>query len=209
MERITFLEHKLNSINRNLERISMWFMPCLLFQPKEWVHVEYTILCRLYFVSSIQLLICLQKLKGSPKQTKSKKPLLQPSLSSTTSDLKLSSFSSSSSSSNKKKDPLLPRYAWFALFIAYHARRFIKKRQEAYEEDDWFIKHIDARLEYYGVREYEDDFLSVDGSFYGSMSKRDGQQLSKFDLWLDLIRTTAQYLWKDVWQHFYLFRLTV
>lgn len=36
---------------------------------------------------------------------------------------------------------------------------------------------------YYGDREYEDDFLSVDGSFYGSIGgKWSGEELDKFDV---------------------------
>lgn len=67
------------------------------------------------------------------------------------------------------------------MFIAYHARRLTKKRQQSYEED-WFVKSLETRLDQYGVREYEDDFLSVDGSFYGSTSKWTGEELNKFDL---------------------------
>lgn len=103
---------------------------------------------------------------------------VQPQTSTNTS----TNITSNKSSSNQKKSPLFPRYAWFALFILYHARRFIKKRQSNYEED-WFVKSgLDSNLQYYGEKEYEDDFLSVDGSFYGSMSKWNDDEMSKFDI---------------------------
>lgn len=61
----------------------------------------------------------------------------------------------------------------------------MKRRQRTSYEEDWFIKTgLESQLQYYGVREYEDDFLSVDGSFYGStsQSKWDGTELNKFDV---------------------------
>ena len=119
-----------------------------------------------------------QNLKVSSKNSKTNKQQTQPS--STTASSTSETKSSDGSSSSQQKKPLFPRYAWFVAFIAYHARRFLKKRR-AYEED-WFVKSIDTKLEHYGIREYEDDFLSVDGSFYGSTSKWSGEELNKFDL---------------------------
>ena len=70
------------------------------------------------------------------------------------------------------------------MFVVYHVGRFVKKRRKATYEDDWFVRSgLDARLEYYGDQEYEDDFLSVDGSFYGTMSNKwNGEELDKFDV---------------------------
>ena len=117
-----------------------------------------------------------QKLKVAYKKTKTKKQQSQPSSSTTTPG----TMASSSSSSSKKEDHIFPTYVWFVIFIAYHARRFLKKREQTYEED-WLVKQI-ASLEHYGVLEYEDDFLSVDGSFYGSISNWNGEESNKFDV---------------------------
>eukprot|EP00985_Skeletonema_marinoi_P019824 scaffold11499_cov141-Skeletonema_marinoi.AAC.4 len=71
-------------------------------------------------------------------------------------------------------------YAWFALFICYHARNFIKKknRQVLRYGEEFFVKSgLDHKLEY-GL-EYEDDY-SVDTSFYGSIST--SSDFQKFDL---------------------------
>ena len=71
-------------------------------------------------------------------------------------------------------------YAWFALFICYHARNFIKKknRQVLRYGEEFFVKSgLDHKLEY-GL-EYEDDY-SVDTSFYGSISS--SSDFQKFDL---------------------------
>lgn len=77
--------------------------------------------------------------------------------------------------------PLIPKSVWFAIFFLYHIRRCAKRRQPTYEVN-WFVKSVDCRLNHYGVEEYERDFLSVDGSNYGSMSKWNGEELNKFDV---------------------------
>ena len=41
---------------------------------------------------------------------------------------------------------------------------------------------LDSQLQYMGVRKYEEDFLSVDGSMYGSMSQWSGDECDKFDM---------------------------
>ncbi|KAK1739387.1 hypothetical protein QTG54_009930 [Skeletonema marinoi] len=71
-------------------------------------------------------------------------------------------------------------YAWFALFICYHARNFIKKKNRRvlrYGEEFFVKSGLDHKLEY-GL-EYEDDY-SVDTSFYGSIST--SSDFQKFDL---------------------------
>ncbi|KAL9185476.1 hypothetical protein ACHAXT_003253 [Thalassiosira profunda] len=87
-------------------------------------------------------------------------------------------------SSSKKSDPLLPRWAWFSLVVVFNASRFVKKKKrEEIEEEDWFMKSgLDSQLQYMGVRKYEEDFLSVDGSMYGSMSQWSGDECDKFDM---------------------------
>lgn len=130
-----------------------------------------------------------QKLKGSSssKNTKATRRLRsQPS-----SEISASDTTSNSSSTKQKKAPLFPRWAWLAILVlinAKHARRFLKKEDTTYHNDlagdDWFVKSgLDSKLVYYGDREYEDDFLSVDGSFYGSIGgKWSGEELDKFDV---------------------------
>jgi hypothetical protein len=70
-------------------------------------------------------------------------------------------------------------FVWFALFISYHARNLLKrKNRQVRYGDDFFVKTgLDQKLEY-GL-EYEDDY-SVDTSFYGSISS--WSELQKFDL---------------------------
>lgn len=70
-------------------------------------------------------------------------------------------------------------YAWFALFVCYHAKKFLKeKNRQVRYGDDFFVKTgLDHKLEY-GL-EYEDDY-SVDTSFYGSISN--WSEMQKFDL---------------------------
>lgn len=85
------------------------------------------------------------------------------------------------SSTGRKANPLFPKSVWFALFFLYHFRRCAKRRQPSYEVN-WFVKSVDCRLNHYGAEEYERDFLSVDGSNYGSMSKWNGEELNKFDV---------------------------
>ena len=73
-------------------------------------------------------------------------------------------------------------YAWFILFICYHARNLIKRknRQVLRYDEEFFVKNgQDHRSEYGLGLEYEDDY-SVDTSFYGSISK--WNELQKFDL---------------------------
>jgi hypothetical protein len=76
--------------------------------------------------------------------------------------------------------PLFPKAVWFAVFFWYHFRRCMKRRRP--NEVNWFVKSVDCRLNHYGVEDYERDFLSVDGSNYGSMSKWNGEELNKFDV---------------------------
>ena len=72
-------------------------------------------------------------------------------------------------------------YAWFILFICYHARNFIKKknRQVRRRGEEFFVKTSDNKLEY-GLEYEDEDGYSVDSSFYGSISK--WSELQKFDL---------------------------
>ncbi len=76
--------------------------------------------------------------------------------------------------------PLFPKAAWFAVFFWYHFWRCMKRRPKY--EVNWFVKSVDCRLNHYGVEDYERDFLSVDGSNYGSMSKWNGEELNKYDV---------------------------
>mmetsp|Transcript_234 Transcript_234/g.552 ORF Transcript_234/g.552 Transcript_234/m.552 type:complete len:207 (+) Transcript_234:59-679(+) len=96
--------------------------------------------------------------------------------------LRTADNSSTNSKTSKEKAYLFPRYFWFGAFIVYHARRFIKKRREDFEvnyEDDFFMESgLNANLQY-GSLEYEDDFLSVDGSHYGA--HWNGNEFDKFD----------------------------
>mmetsp|Transcript_41891 Transcript_41891/g.87941 ORF Transcript_41891/g.87941 Transcript_41891/m.87941 type:complete len:207 (+) Transcript_41891:276-896(+) len=119
-----------------------------------------------------------KKLKVSSNGTKRAKQESQPS------PRTAFDINAPSSSTGQTRKPLFPRWAWFLMFLVYHARRLLRRREISYYEEDWFVKSgLDARLEYYGDREYEDDFLSVDGSFYGTMSNRwNGEELNKFDV---------------------------
>lgn len=102
-----------------------------------------------------------------------------------------SASTESSTATSKENDPneettKQPRmssfsYAWFILFICYHARNFIKKknRQALRYSEEFFVKTPDHKLEYGLEYEDEDDY-SVDSSFYGSISK--WSELQKFDL---------------------------
>mmetsp|Transcript_21857 Transcript_21857/g.45780 ORF Transcript_21857/g.45780 Transcript_21857/m.45780 type:complete len:205 (-) Transcript_21857:209-823(-) len=118
-----------------------------------------------------------RKLKVSPKNTKRTKLQSQP-LSRVTPG---TNASNSSSSSGQNKSPLFPRWIWYStMFLMYHAGRFMKKRQKTTCEEDWFIRSgLHNRLMY---DEYEDDFLSVDGSMYGTMSRWSGDEIDKFDV---------------------------
>lgn len=73
-------------------------------------------------------------------------------------------------------------YAWFILFICYHARNFIKRKNRKVLRygEEFFVKNAPDHKSEYGLGlEYEDDY-SVDTSFYGSISK--WNELQKFDL---------------------------
>ena len=52
-------------------------------------------------------------------------------------------------------------------------------------DDDFFVKSgLESNLEYglgFGLQELDDDYLSVDRSFYGSMSNWSSDKLDKFD----------------------------
>lgn len=98
----------------------------------------------------------------------------------TTSD-NTTSMAGSATDSISPHRPLFPKSVWFIVFFLYHLRRCAKKRQPTYEVN-WFVKSVDCRLDHYGVEEYERDFLSVDGSNYGSMSKWDGEESNKYDV---------------------------
>ncbi|KAL7551726.1 hypothetical protein ACHAWF_014925 [Thalassiosira exigua] len=114
-----------------------------------------------------------KKRKGALTSRKPRKLKTQPTFQITS-----ESSATNNDSSSQHRAPLFPKGAWFAVFILYRARRFFRRRQTF--EDDWFVKSkLDASLQYYGVREYEEDFLSVDGS-YGSTWN--GEQLNKFDV---------------------------
>lgn len=64
----------------------------------------------------------------------------------------------------------------------YHARRFFKKRSKETYEDDFFVRSgLNDNLEY-GMRVFDDDFLSVDNSFYGSTANWNGEEFDKFDV---------------------------
>jgi len=119
------------------------------------------------------------------------------SSSSTVSNDNNSNISSSSSNKDqKKKAPLFPRWAWFGMFIVFHAQRFIKKiRKRHYSSQPYtgegFYHHKSGSLDdqrflydtsglnsYYGL-EYEDDT-----SKYGSTSQTNwsGDAMDKFDM---------------------------
>lgn len=78
---------------------------------------------------------------------------------------------------------MFPGWFWYGVVLAvYQARRFARKRRVTYDEG-WFARTgLDDRLVYGGDREYEEDFLSVDGSFYGAVSNWSGEELDKFDV---------------------------
>ena len=95
-----------------------------------------------------------------------------------------SSGSGGSGSGNTEEDraPLFPRYMWFGFLAIFHVRNLIskhqRKRMRVEYDEDWFARSgLQHRLEY-GTPEYEDDFLSVDRSFYGSTLN----EYDKFDM---------------------------
>ena len=109
-----------------------------------------------------------------------------------------SNISSSSTNTNeKKKAPLFPRWAWFGMFIVFHAQRFIKKVRKRHSSSqqpytgEGFYHHKSGSLDdkqflydnsglnsYYGGLEYEDS------STYGSTSQTNwsGNDMDKFDM---------------------------
>ena len=99
-------------------------------------------------------------------------------------------MNNSPNSTNKKKAPLFPRWAWFGVFIVYHARRYINKKRRfatstlRYDEEEFFQKSgLDEQLEYglnpYGL-EYEVE--SVYGSTTVSSTNWSGSETDKFDV---------------------------
>ena len=108
-----------------------------------------------------------------------------------------SNISSSSTTTNeKKRAPLFPRWAWFGLFIIFHAQRFIKKVRKRHFSSsqpytgEGFYHHKSGSLDdqkflydnsglnpYYGGLEYEES------STYGSTSQTNwsGDVMDKFD----------------------------
>ena len=108
--------------------------------------------------------------------------------------------SSSTNTDQKKKTPLFPRWAWFGMFIIFHAQRFIKKiRKRHYFSSsqpytgEGFYHHKSGSLDdqkflydnsglnsYYGGLEY------VERSTYGSTSHSrtnwSGDDMDKFDM---------------------------
>jgi len=122
------------------------------------------------------------------------------SSSSTVSNDNNSNISSSSSNKDqKKKAPLFPRWAWFGMFIVFHAQRFIKKVRKRHFSSsqpytgEGFYHHKSGSLDdqkflydnsglnsYYGGLEYEDDTMN---STYGSTSQTNwsGDAMDKFD----------------------------
>jgi len=108
--------------------------------------------------------------------------------------------SSSTTTSEKKRAPLFPRWAWFGMFIVFHAQRFIKKVRKRHFSSsqpytgEGFYHHKSGSLDdqkflydnsglnsYYGGLEYEDDTMS---STYGSTSQTNwsGDAMDKFDM---------------------------
>ena len=109
-----------------------------------------------------------------------------------------SNISSSSTNTNqKKRAPLFPRWAWFGMFIVFHAQRFIKKVRKRHFSSsqpytgEGFYHHKSGSLDdkqflydpsglnsYYGGLEYEDS------SKYGSTSQTNwsGDAMDKFDM---------------------------
>ena len=106
--------------------------------------------------------------------------------------------SSSTTTNEKKKAPLFPRWAWFGMFIVFHAQRFIKKIRKRHFSSsqpytgEGFYHHKSGSLDdqkflydnsglnsYYGGLEYEDDT-----SKYGSTSQTNwsGDDMDKFDM---------------------------
>lgn len=108
--------------------------------------------------------------------------------------------SSSTNIDQKKRAPLFPRWAWFGLFIIFHAQRFIKKVRKRHFSSsqpytgEGFYHHKSGSLDdqkflydnsglnsYYGGLEYEDDTTSK----YGSTSTTNcwsGDDMDKFDM---------------------------
>jgi len=126
-----------------------------------------------------------RKLKASSSRTRNAQRRTRqfPISSRTASKTKIASDGSAS----QPGAPLFSRWAWYgaacALYLAQRARR---KRRETYDEG-WFARAgLDDRLMYGADPEYEDDFLSVDGSFYGSVSRWSGRELDKFDMDMDI-----------------------
>lgn len=105
----------------------------------------------------------------------------QQSSSKTTDSSSSSSGGSGSGETKKDRAPLFPRYMWFGFLAVFHARNLIERRRKRMKveyEEDWFARSgLQNRLEY-GTPEYEDDFLSVDRSFYGTMLN----EYDKFDM---------------------------
>lgn len=114
----------------------------------------------------------------SAGNTRRTKPHSKPS-SRTTTETKAPNRSSSSS---QTKSPLFPNWIYYgAIVVIYQGRRFLKHRRSPPYEEDWFVRSgLDDRLVYDENREYEEDFLSVGGSLYGTM-KWSGEELDKFD----------------------------
>lgn len=122
---------------------------------------------------------------GKEEETESQLPVSNRTASNSSSNLTAketnSSMGRTATDSIPTHRPLFPKSVWFALFFLYHFRRCAKRRQPSYEVN-WFVKSVDCRLNHYGAEEYERDFLHVDGSNYGSMSKWNGEELNKFDV---------------------------
>ena len=122
------------------------------------------------------------------------------SSSSTVSNNNDRSISSSSTTTNeKKKAPLFPRWAWFGMFIVFHAQRFVKKVRKRHFsssqpytgegfyhhksgslDDQKFLYDTSGLNSYYGGLEYEDDTSTK----YGSTSQTNwsGDAMDKFDM---------------------------
>ena len=109
--------------------------------------------------------------------------------------------SSSTTTSEKKRAPLFPRWAWFGMFIVFHAQRFIKKVRKRHYlsssqpytgegfyhhksgslDDQKFLYDTSGLNSYYGGLEYEDDTMN---STYGATSQTNwsGDAMDKFDM---------------------------
>ena len=113
--------------------------------------------------------------------------MLQPQQSLRASSGAVAKDSAKSSKESKTKSSLFP--FWLVLVVIYHARRFIQNRREAYSydityDDDFFMESgLNENLQYGLEMECEDDFLSVDGSDYGSTAHWNGDtSYDKFNL---------------------------